>query len=242
MKNNTDTSVSLNEHLSALLDDEAGSFEQRRLLDELTSTDSEANNELRDKLASYSLIGESMRSASAPDTTVITSGSFLAGIHEQIEAEEQFDSIQLEEAKPVAANSSSWLKPAGGFAVAASVAAMAVIGVQNYQQSNSLGQPPVIASNTIIEAPAIAPKEQLSVAEMDSATVVSAADIIQKTDENSIAMANVKDSVEAAIDKEYSHADARTRSLLKRYVDSHIQFATHSTFVPSVRVIAYSDY
>lgn len=241
MKESNDTSVSLNEHLSALLDDEAGSFEQRRLIDELTSADSDVNSELCGKLASYSLIGEAMRNSSTPDATIITGNSFLAGIHEQIKAEDQYDSVQIEEVKKPAANNSSWLKPVGGFAIAASVAALAVVGMQNYQQIN-VGQAPVIASNPVIEAPTKLQKSQLSVAEMDSATIVSAADIVQKTDKDTIAMANVKDAVEAAIDKEYSHADARTRSLLKRYVDSHIQFATHSTFVPSVRVIAYSDY
>ena len=44
-------------------------------------------------------------------------------------------------------------------------------------------------------------------------------------------------------DKEdYKQANAHARSFLKRYVDSHIQYASASTFVPSVRVIAYADY
>ena len=239
MSDTNNTNVSLNEHLSALLDDEAGAFEQRRVLDELTA-DKSIDNELCQKLASYSLIGESMRSASSVDTTIITDSSFLAGIHEQIDAEPEYHHVQLQDAAKPAANNKSWLRPVGGFALAASVAAIAVIGVQNYQQTNS-AQAPVIASFSANEASIAPQKTQLSVAAMKSATVVSAADVVEKAenaDKEMLAMANIKDTT---AEKEYSRADARTRALLKRYVDSHMQFASNTTFVPSVRVIAYSD-
>ena len=41
-------------------------------------------------------------------------------------------------------------------------------------------------------------------------------------------------------DDKYIDADVQTRLMLKRYVDSHMQY-TSSAFVPSVRAIAYSD-
>ncbi|MEE9445500.1 MAG: sigma-E factor negative regulatory protein [Cocleimonas sp.] len=249
MSNIDNTNVSLNEHLSALLDDEAGAFEQRRILDELTINDS-ANQALSQKLASYSLIGESMRSASSSDTTIIADSSFLANIHAQIDAEPEYDQVQLKEENTTqpAANNKSWLRPVGGFALAASVAAIAVIGVQNYQQTNASSSP-VIASTpltTTSDAPITSQKApqktQLSVAAMKSATVVSAADIVEKAEgakKEVVAMADAKNAKDK--DNVYSHANARTRSLLKRYVDSHMQFASNTTFVPSVRVIAYSD-
>ena len=232
--------ISLNEHLSALLDNEAGSFEQRRVLDELTASEP-SSNKLGQKLASYSLIGESMRSASSADATIITDSSFLAGIHEQIDAEPAYHQVKLQDTKQTAANNSSWLRPAGGFAIAASFAAIAVIGVQNYQQTNS-EQTPVIASAPSSEAPAKSQKTQLSAEAMKSATVVSAADVVanaENVEKEVVAMSKTKKTVS---DNEYAHADARTRSLLKRYVDSHMQFASNTTFVPSVRVIAYTDH
>ena len=252
MSNIDNTNVSLNEHLSALLDDEAGAFEQRRILDELTINDS-ANQALSQKLASYSLIGESMRSASSSDTTIIADSSFLANIHAQIDAEPEYDQVQLKEENTTqpAANNKSWLRPVGGFALAASVAAIAVIGVQNYQQTNAsssavIASTPLTPLTTTSDAPITSQKApqktQLSVAAMNSATVVSAADIVEKAEgakKEEVAMAVAKNTKDK--NNVYSHADARTRSLLKRYVDSHMQFASNTTFVPSVRVIAYSD-
>ena len=243
MTDTNNTNVSLNEHLSALLDDEAGAFEQRRVLDELTTTTSStANKELCEKLASYSLIGESMRSASSADATMITGSSFLAGIHDKIDAEPEYHQVQLQDTATSEAKNTSWLRPIGGFALAASVAAIAVIGVQNYQQNPA--QAPVIASVLSTDAPAAPQKTQLSVAAMKSATVVSAAELVEKAEktekaEKEIAMVETKKTTG---DKLYRRADARTRALLKRYVDSHMQFASNTTFVPSVRVIAYSDY
>jgi negative regulator of sigma E activity len=215
-KSNTDQ-VKLTEHLSALLDDEAGSFEQRRVLDEL-----KVDDKLCEKLSHYALIGEAMRSESSQMTV---SSKFLSGIHAQINDEPEYHQIQIED-KQVAKTRNSWLKPVGGFAMAASVAAIAVLGIQNYQKSSPLlNQSSTIAQNNI--APM---KGQLSKAEMDSARVVSAAKMVAKND------TVISDT------SEYSLADARTRSFLKRYVDSHMQHAGATTFVPSVRVIAYADY
>jgi sigma-E factor negative regulatory protein RseA len=208
--------ASLTEHLSALLDDEAGDFEQRRVLDELKLSD-----ELRQKLSSYSLIGEVMRTGQmAP---VAADGGFLAGIHDKINSEDEYHQVQLEDKqeKP----SKSWLRPVGGFALAASVAAVSVIGFQNYQQMDKGGF--VTAS---IDAQVSSQKDRLSVAKMNSATVVSADQLVSNNEQL------------AMVDKDfYQPADAQTRLLLKRYVDSHMQQASTTAFVPSVRVIAYAD-
>ena len=63
--------------------------------------------------------------------------SFLASIHEQINNESDYHQVHIEDAQKPAANSGSWLRPVGGFALAASFAAIAVIGVQNLQQTNN---------------------------------------------------------------------------------------------------------
>lgn len=199
--------VSLTEHLSAVLDGEAGDFEQRRVLDELGSDDA-----LREKLSSFSLIGEVMRSGAAAN--VVTGTSFLDGIHEKINSEDEYHQVQLIDAQAKEeSHSKSWLRPASGFAMAASVAAIAVIGVQNYQQSS----PDVVVASK--NDSMVLPKKALT----------SVADQIQ-----------VDDDI-AVIASSYRKADNRTRLLLKRYVDSHMKQASMSAFVPSVRVIAYTD-
>lgn len=75
--------ASKEEFLSALLDDEAGKFEQHRLLDEL-SKDAELGN----TLSRYALMGEIMRSTTKP---VIARKDFLAGIHAGLEDEPVYD-------------------------------------------------------------------------------------------------------------------------------------------------------
>ena len=203
--NEIDQQVSLTEHLSALLDDEAGSFEQRRVLDELKS-----NDDLCKSLFYFALIGETMRSRAS---VAVADTSFLAGIHEHIDTEPAYHEVQLEDKTALEAkNQKSWLRPVGGFALAASVAAISVIGVQNYQQAN---QPTEIIATT----------QDVKVIPSQVATTV---------------IEDVASSM--SVNNEYRQANAHARSFLKRYVDSHIQYASTSTFVPSVRVIAYADY
>jgi len=203
--NEIDQQVSLTEHLSALLDDEAGSFEQRRVLDELKS-----NDDLCKSLFHFALIGETMRSRAS---VAVADTSFLAGIHEHIDTDPAYHEVQLEDKTALEAkNQKSWLRPVGGFALAASVAAISVIGVQNYQQANQSTE--IIATTQDVK---VIPSQVATTVIEDVASSMS-------------------------VNNEYRQANAHARSFLKRYVDSHIQYASTSTFVPSVRVIAYADY
>lgn len=214
---NSETPVSITEHLSALLDDEAGSFEERRVLDELKS-----DKTLSKKLASYALIGETMRAGESQQATMMLGSNFLDSIHEQIDKEDQFDNVILDQDQKIqtgsdttAANSSSLLRPIGGFAVAASVGALAFMGLQNVG---------------VLKGPTSVPTD---IVDKSGPTA-----IVQATPEvNKIEPTEVL----ASISDEYVDADAKTRSMLKRYVDSHMQYSTASTFVPSVRTIAYTD-
>ncbi len=218
-KNNIKTTptITLTEHLSALIDDEAGSFEQRRVLDELKS-----NDELKQKLSSYALIGNVMRSGEAD---VASSAGFLAGIHEKLEQEEVYNQApalaQIKKGDHQSANDNKrgWLRPVGGFALAASVAAIAVLGIQNYQQSPSNPFNAGAVTTTQVE---------------QSEKNTEVASFMKPEPKTMIAN-------HMAVPSKYKQADAHTRQLLKRYVDSHIEFASNSAFVPSVRVIAYAD-
>ena len=226
--NTNSDQVILTEHLSSLLDDEAGSFEQRRVFDELKGDDA-----LCQKLSCYALIGETMRSGSSQGQVV--GENFLSGIHDEISNEPEYHNIQLEN-NPKSVKSNSWLRPVGGFAMAASVAAIAVLGFQNYQLANQqdLGSQSIDQTSLInAQSKPSKPKEQLSVVDMKSAKVVSAATLERET---------IAANDSNVSDISYQQADASTRSFLKRYVDSHMQYASTTAFVPSVRVIAYADY
>ena len=210
--------ITLEEHLSSVLDDEAGSFEERRVLDELKSSE-----ELSNKLSHFAFIGESMRST---NPTAVAGPSFLAGIHEQISSEDEYNDVQVHDAQSAndASNQqNSWFRPLGGFAVAASFAAMAFMGVQNYKLNNQLAEQATIIAN--------------QPAQTDAMDVQAA---VANTDDKVIIDSNNADT--ALKKQEYRQANIHARSFLKRYVDSHVQYASASTFVPSVRVIAYADY
>jgi negative regulator of sigma E activity len=216
--NKSNKTISMTEHLSALLDDETGDFEQRRVLDELKS-----DEKLCNKLSSYALIGETMRSASVEKHACSAGKSFLAGIHEKIDTEDEYHHIHLGNNNDVQSQK-SWLRPVGGFALAASVAAIAFLGVQNYQLTektdlltaslNAKSQESLIAKEIHVTPPVVANID------------VDTKPLIEEATFNS---------------EQYGQADSHMRSLLKSYVDSHMQYASHTTFVPSVRVIAYAD-
>ena len=134
-------STTITEHLSAVLDGEAGDFEQRRLLDEL-----EKDNDLQASLACYALIGETMRDEKQAS---IATPSFLEGIHDKIDAEPEYSQVQINKQK-VNNSRPTWVRPVAGFAVAASVAAIAVIGMQTPLLTSNPNPP--IASNQALES------------------------------------------------------------------------------------------
>ena len=218
---NSESPISINEHLSALLDDEAGSFEERRVLDEL-----KADKNLSQKLSTYALIGETMRTGDTEKPVLSLGNSFLDSIHEKIALEDDFSEVIIDtdvntnQVAQSQTNPLSWLRPIGGFAVAASVGAFAFMGLQNMGVlSNPNSQPGGIVNNSAPTAIVQSTPVSKSISDTDPTV----------------------DSIIATNNDQYIDADAQTRLSLKRYVDSHMQYATSSTFVPSVRVIAYTD-
>ena len=113
------TTTTKKENLSAFLDNESGEFEQRRLLDELQKDD-----ELLQAMSHYTLIGDTIRNE---QSKVMASSSFLAGIHERLEDEPSYADVYIEQQKED--TSRAWLRPAAGFAVAASIAAVVALNL-----------------------------------------------------------------------------------------------------------------
>ncbi|WP_198034063.1 sigma-E factor negative regulatory protein [Acidihalobacter ferrooxydans] len=100
------------EHLSALVDGEAGRFEARRMMDELLS-----DAQLRERWARYHLIGDALRQ----ERPLFADAGFAAGVMARVEAE----AAQKPAALP------RWAKPLAGFALTASVAGAMVLGLQS---------------------------------------------------------------------------------------------------------------
>ncbi len=198
---NKNTTTSITEYLSAFLDDEAGAFEQRRMLDEV-----QKDKDLQQKVANFSLIGEAMRNEQA---SVTVQPNFLMGIHEQLEAEPEYGQVHLKEAanEPVSRN---WLRPVTGMALAASLAAVAVVGINMKQSQNT---------------PSFDAAKMALVAEQPTETA--------KTTMPPIVVASNKATQFEAI-------DAKWRNRLKGYVNNHAKYASTSAIMPSVRAASYA--
>ena len=108
----------LEETLSAMFDGEADQIEVRRVLKELSS-----NSSLRDKWRRYE-----MTSASINKYLPNKVRDFSLGISSAIELEKTFGKKSVSE---------HLIKPLGRFAVAASVATVALLGMQEYKKNTS---------------------------------------------------------------------------------------------------------
>lgn len=150
--------TSKDEYLSALVDDELGAFEQRRLLDELTS-----DAETAARWGRYHLIGEALRGG----LPARTNKDFVAHVRASIADQEPH---HVDPASLVHGSSSRPVSPGKarsmlGLALAASVAAVTVLGVQALLGDREGAQP------QLAEAPGQA---TLVATEQGQATVASA--------------------------------------------------------------------
>lgn len=112
------------ETLSALFDDETGDFETRRLLSEIDQLD-------RDQFSRFQVAREAMQGNLQQSVlTIDVSRGVAAAIADD-------EVLQASEERPQRRLRPTWLKPVGGFAAAASVAFVAVLGIQNPDVVNS---------------------------------------------------------------------------------------------------------
>ncbi|MEZ5535138.1 MAG: sigma-E factor negative regulatory protein [Thiolinea sp.] len=228
-----------NEYLSALLDDEAGNFEQRRLLDELCE-----NTELGKTLSRYALVGEVMRSQ---QRTVVDSGGFLAGIQARLEDEPVYNEVVAEAAatsgtvvqgrlqsdfvmeKPLR---QPWYRAnTARYAMAASVAVAALAGILIAQNDSSrqdltgtealakAGAPAVVNANTVPTPESISNEPAQIAAGTPVAPVINT--------NRRMALAD------AQLGRE-------TADTLKQYVTLHMQYRSSNGIAPSIQAISYA--
>ncbi len=139
-------SEKINEQLSAMFDDELDQQEHELLIRRLKHEDS-----LKSSWSRYQLIGDAMR-----NNLNASSGSDLRdGIRQKIEKE---PAISTSKTQTSVDFRSRLMKPVAGMAIAASVAAMAIIGLQNLGQ----GESPASDVPRLAQAPTTAPLQRVA--------------------------------------------------------------------------------
>lgn len=127
MSNNN---AQIKESLSALMDGQADELEVRRVLKEVAE-----NDELRETWRRHQMAAAAMR-RELPEQVV----DYSAAIRDAIEEEQSLSSQKAV---------SRFLQPLGRFAIAASVAAVALVGVQQYNQTDSQVTAPVASVDEV---------------------------------------------------------------------------------------------
>jgi sigma-E factor negative regulatory protein RseA len=138
----------IREQVSAFLDGELPDSETELLLKRLTR-----DADLRESFGRYALIGETLRGASR---TTRMSLKFAARVNRAIDGEPA-----PAVAHPIKAAPLRWWKPMAGAAVAASVAAVAVVALQERALSPSV-QTTLTAQSPVIQTAKLGPKEAQS--------------------------------------------------------------------------------
>ncbi|WP_020393902.1 sigma-E factor negative regulatory protein [Thiolinea disciformis] len=206
--------TSKHEFLSALLDDEVGSFEQRRLLDELKQ-----DHELGQAFSRYALIGEAMRSKK----TIVAKRSLLDGIHAELYDEPalKVEPIKLPAAKESAAARAAVKRaPIWRYAMAASAVLALVGGIWVIQQQNNAQQ-----QATLAQVPAT-PTVKPAVIKGEPQPALAASTVRESNKDQQIAN---------------NRLDPQTREMIKMYMAQHVKYASTTAIVPSVRAVSNSD-
>jgi sigma-E factor negative regulatory protein RseA len=140
-------SEQIREQVSAFLDGELPSSETELLLKRLTR-----DAELRESFGRYALIGESLRGAGHSVDRSPLSRGFAAGVNAAIDGEAT-PAVSL----PMRSRAPRWWKPVAGAAVAAGVAAVAVVALQQRAVAPSLRAVVPLSAQNVAQ-----PKELLS--------------------------------------------------------------------------------
>jgi len=174
-------SEQVNESISALMDDEANELDLRRVLK--SADDSE---ETQQQMRRFQLARSAMQDSGSAMLDIDLSASISAAI----------------EAEPGAGKlRPAWMKQLGGFAVAASVAAIVVVGSQSFQLGQSDSAAPQFAQQApSISQPAIQTRRQ------EAQTVTLGASVPVNTREQQLLLAQQQRRVNAYMQIHARHA------------------------------------
>jgi len=116
----------VNESLSALMDGECNDKEQERLLNEISGIE---HSELKAKWGRYHLISDGLQGG-----VPLLGSNFAVSIREAIENEPVVLAPRALKSTKV---QNKWLKGVAGFAIAASVALVSIVGLRSLQNENA---------------------------------------------------------------------------------------------------------
>lgn len=205
--------TSKEEFLSAFLDDEAGEFERRRLLDELGK-----DGELAQTFSRYALIGEAMRTGKGQRMS--TGTSLLSRIQDELADEPAYEQsvvqMPVQKQAPPAPVVRPWQW--AGMGMAATVAAVAVGGMLFLKHPE-----PQVQTAMSNPAPAVAVAQTPPPSAPAAATQVADAA-----------------ATDARI-QQLGRINPQTRDILKQYVAQHVKYASTTVIAPSIRAISYAN-
>lgn len=220
-----DMNVDKKEYLSALLDDEAGDFERRRLTDEIYKDD-----ELAQTMGRYALVGELMRSR-ADQPLVMAKPDFLSGIQAEIAKEDESSPLDIDpplveqntdsKVTSLTEERSKRQLPFVRYGMAAAVGALAM-GI-------------VLTQSGLLSQNEKVPMMTASVASQNNMQMATSASV-EPTVIVPVAM-----PASYAQPLSLSRVDPQTRELLKQYLAEHVRYAPTTTLVPTVRAASYQQ-
>lgn len=205
MKNKTD------ERISALFDGELSRFETRRWTNEVL-----ANHDLSERVTRYQLLGDVLREE-LPDTI---NPKFSEKVADKI-ADVSIEPYQKRR---------EWLKPAGGLAVAASVALVSLLGLRVI--TTPVADPVTVASLS-------AEAQQLR-RELPAATPSGAANPVAR-----LPITPVNNPLTPVVSAEPVREQPKVRQLstnqpfLTNYIATHSQYADPSSMMSHIRLVGY---
>lgn len=217
----SDHNIREKESLSALMDGESDELEFHRTLKIASESD-----ELRDTWRRYQLAAAAMR-RDLPPQVIDYSASIRAA-------------LEVEPALGRSAAISRMMKPLGRFAIAASVAAVAIVGVQQYSQPNGVAAPvaavddvqvnfvnPQLRTAADFGIPAVTARTVSASSEPDSHRTTSQPVIV------------VKEMAPNDVTRE--QVQAYLNELMTRHTE-HAAFNTNQGMLPYARMPATQDY
>ena len=206
--------VSKAEFLSAVLDDAAGDFERRRVLDELKHDD-----ELLKTWGRYAVVGDIMR---AKQPVTVINADFLAGIHAELEEDE----VEVPPAVTSTVATSVVKKPVLWrsllqYGVAAGLGAVVMVGWNTFNQ-------PTVNTDRLASTNAD------PMVTYQSAVLTTPAAVSVAGEQYYVAASN-------KTARPINRLDPKTQALLKGYIKDHIRYASTTTVVPTVRAVSYNQ-
>jgi len=217
--------TSKQEYLSAWLDDEAGDFERRRLLDELHHDD-----ELGQTLSRYALIGEAMRSINQP---AIANSDFLANLHKRLDEEAESavtaaDEVVIKDEALLAQPKLAETTPAANDR-----------RVRWYQYGMAAAVTVAFVGGMLVQ------QNRHSAPTLDTANTLASSELKSATEQAATSMPAVQPaSAVAHVDTQLTRTrrpDPQARDRLDQYIAQHVRYASTSSIVPSVRAVSYSN-